>query len=345
MRPGLLPPPGSEDPSLSSGSGAARTTIPTVPPLRFFTLLALAAGLAATLGCVSLRPVAVVRAERGAPSGRSVATSGATLYVEVAGEPGHPVVVLLHGFGGSLYSWRKVAPRLAGAGFRVVMVDLAGFGYSERPADRALYAPEGQAALVSEALERLGIEAAHVLGHSFGGGVALLLAAGGRAERDGVEVRSLVLVDSTLPTYSRAPRADWPLFRPLSYVLLRTVGLRRFFVRKALEEAFHDDARVTPELVDAYRDRLLLRGPAGAYASLTGPLPRERLEVDLEAVRRPTLVVWGTEDALIPVRAGRRAARRLPDARFVALLECGHIPMEECPEAFLDAVLEFLQGP
>lgn len=286
-----------------------------------------------------------MRAERGAPSGRAVATSGATLYVEVAGEPGHPVVVLLHGFGGSLYSWRKVVPGLAGTGFRVVAVDLAGFGYSERPDDRALYTPEGQASLLAEVLERLGIEAAHVLGHSFGGGVALRLALAAREGRDGFEVLSLVLVDSTLPTYSRAPRADWPLFRPLSYVLLRTVGLRRFFVRKALEEAFHDDARVTPELVDAYRDRLLLRGPAGAYASLTGPLPRERLEVDLEAVRRPTLVVWGAEDALIPARAGRRAAQRLPDARFVSLSGCGHIPMEECPEAFLEAVLGFLPPP
>lgn len=315
-----------------------------MPSLRLLALLAIACGLAAS-GCVSLRPVAVVRAERGAPSGRAVATSGATLYVEVAGEPGHPVVVLLHGFGGSLYSWRKVVPGLAGAGFQVVAVDLAGFGYSERPDDRALYTPEGQASLLAEVLERLGIEAAHVLGHSFGGGVALRLALAAREGRNGFEVLSLVLVDSTLPTYSRAPRADWPLFRPLSYVLLRTVGLRRFFVRKALEEAFHDDARVTPELVDAYRDRLLLRGPAGAYASLTGPLPRERLEVDLEAVRRPTLVVWGAEDALIPARAGRRAAQRLPDARFVSLSGCGHIPMEECPEAFLEAVLGFLPPP
>ncbi|MFP3939990.1 MAG: alpha/beta fold hydrolase [Thermoanaerobaculia bacterium] len=316
-----------------------------MPPLRFLTLLALAAGLVTTLGCVSLRPVAAVRAERGAPSGRAVATSGAGLYVELAGEPDGPAVVLLHGFGGSLYSWRKVVPPLAGAGFRVVAVDLAGFGYSERPADRFLYTPEGQASLVAEALEGLGVEAAHVLGHSFGGGVALRLAAGARDGRSGLEVRSLVLVDSTLPTHSRAPRADWPFFRPVSYLLLRTVGLRRFFVRKALEEAFHDDGQVTPELVDAYRRRLLLRGPAGAYASLTGPLPRRRLEAELEAVHQPTLVLWGAEDALIPLRAGRRAARRLPDARFVAIPECGHIPMEECPEAFLDAVLEFFEGP
>lgn len=308
--------------------------------LPVLAIFALALGLA---GCVSLRPVASARAELGLPlpPARFVPTSTGEVYAELAGAAGDPTVVLLHGFGGSHVSWRKVAPDLAAAGFRVATLDLAGFGYSERPAERAAYAPAGQAATVAEVLERLAPELGsgpvHLVGHSFGGGVALAFA-DARPER----VRSLVLVDSTLPTHSRAPRASWPLYRPVAYLLLRTLGLRRFFVREALEKAFHDDAQVTRELVDAYRDRLLLRGPAGAYRSLTGPLPRERLTVDLPTIRVPALVVWGTEDALIPMEAGRRAARRLPDARFAALPGCGHLPMEECPEAFLEVVLGFL---
>jgi pimeloyl-ACP methyl ester carboxylesterase len=315
---------------------------------RALPLLLLAA--AALGGCVSLRPVASLRSGPGlAPAARLLPTSAGEVYLELHGPEGGRPVVLIHGFGSSLHSWRKVAPGLAAAGFRVLALDLPGFGYSERPTAAAAYAPEAQAALVAEVLELLAVElgadpdggpgsgAVDLVGHSFGGGVALTLAAN-RPER----VRSLVLVDSTLPTHSRARRSDLPFYRPLVYLLIRTVGLRRAFVRAALERSFHDDSLVTRELVDAYRSRLLLRGPAGAYRSLTAPIPRVRLAVDLAAIARPALVVWGEEDALIPARAGRRAAERLPDARFVALPACGHIPMEECPEALLEVLSGFL---
>lgn len=322
---------------------AVRPARPPLLRLAFFALSGLL-GLAAA-GCVSLRPVASLRTDFALPAARLVPTSVGDVYLELGGEPGAPPVVLLHGFGASVYSWRKAAPELAAAGFRVVALDLAGFGYSERPVDRAAYTPAGQAAVVAEVLERLapelgaqaGTAPVHAVGHSFGGGVALSLA----ASRPDL-VRSLVLVDTTLPTHSRAPRAGWPLYRPVAYLLLRTIGLRRWFVRRALELAFHDDALVTPELVYAYRERLLYRGPASAYRSLTGPLPRERLAVELAAIRAPTLVVWGEEDALIPVEAGRRAAGRIPGARFKSLPACGHLPMEECPEPLLEAVLGFL---
>lgn len=319
---------------------------------RALPLLLLAAALG---GCVSLRPVASVRGAAGLPAAsRLLPTSAGEVYLELRGPEGGRPMVLIHGFGASLHSWRKVAPGLADAGFRVIALDLPGFGYSERPAAAAAYTPEAQAALVAEVLDLLagvpgsgpgaglGKGTVDVVGHSFGGGVALALAATS-PER----VRSLTLVDSTLPTHSRARRADLPFYRPLVYLLIRTVGLRRAFVRAALERSFHDDSLVTRELVDAYRDRLLLRGPAGAYRSLTAPIPRSRLAIDLVELSRPTLVVWGEEDALIPVAAGRRAAERLPDARFVALPACGHIPMEECPEAWLEAVLGWLSptGP
>ena len=309
---------------------------------RALPLLLLAAVLG---GCVSLRPVASLRSGPDLPpAARLLPTSAGEVYLELWGPEGGRPVVLIHGFGASLHSWRKVAPELAAAGFRVVALDLPGFGYSERPVEAAAYTPEAQAALVAEVIDLLAADLgpgpADVVGHSFGGGVVLALAAT-RPER----VRSLVLTDSTLPNYSRARRADLPFYRPLVYLAIRTVGLRRAFVRAALERSFHDDSLVTRELVDAYRSRLLLRGPAGAYRSLTAPIPRSRLAIELSEIRPPALVVWGEEDALIPVRAGRRAAERLPDARFVPLPACGHIPMEECPEAWLTAVLDFLGEP
>jgi pimeloyl-ACP methyl ester carboxylesterase len=288
-----------------------------------------------------MRPVESARAELPAP--RVLATAAGEVYLEVTGHDDAPAVVLIHGFGGSLYSWRQVVPALADAGYRVIALDLPGFGYSGRPRDAAAYTPEGQAETVAQVLESLGASAerpVHLVGHSFGGGVSLEL-----AEARPELVRSLVLVDSTLPTFSRAPNADWPLYRPMAYFLARTLGLRRIFVRAALEKAYHDDRRVTRELVDAYRNRLVLRGPASAYRGITSAIPRERLAVDLRKVEPPTLVVWGETDALIPLRAGRKAAERIPEAELAVLPECGHLPMEGCPDGVLAVVMEVLGQP
>lgn len=304
-------------------------------PLALTGWLALAGG-----GCVSMQPVETART---APSGaRLVGTAVGEVYVEVTGAEDATPLVLVHGFGGSLYTWREVAPALADAGYRVIALDLPGFGYSVRPYDRAAYTPAGQAKTVARVLRELGVDEeapAHLVGHSFGGGVALELA-GARPEL----VRSLVLVDSTLPTFSRAPNADWPLYRPFVYLLTRTLGLRRVFVRAALEKAYYDDRLVTPALVDAYRSRLLLRGPASTYRALTSVIPRERLDVELDEIEPRTLVVWGEDDALIPVRAGKKAAERIPEAELAVLPACGHLPMEECPAAFLAALVPFLDG-
>ena len=114
------------------------------------------------------------------------------VHVEQAGQ-GEPVV-LLHGFGGSSWSWRHLMPALARR-HRVIAPDLNGFGWTQRPREVAAYSYAGQAAMVLGVLRELGVERFHVIGHSYGGGLALWLAA-----RHPERVRSLVLVSSVLPT-------------------------------------------------------------------------------------------------------------------------------------------------
>src|SRR6476661_2133038 len=121
-------------------------------------------------GCVALRSFAEIR--RSLPADRFVRVGEQLVHVEQAGQ-GEPVV-LLHGFGASTYSWRKVIPALS-ASHRAVAIDLNGFGYTERPKDLAAYTREGQAALVLGVLDALGIDRAHFVGHSYGGGLSLYL--------------------------------------------------------------------------------------------------------------------------------------------------------------------------
>lgn len=294
-----------------------------------FALLPLAAWLS---GCVSLRPFSEVRRE--IPADRFVQVGEQLVHIEQAGA-GEPVV-LLHGFGGSTYSWREVMPELARS-YRVVAIDLNGFGYTERPKSRASYTREGQGKLVLGVLDALGIGRAHVFGHSYGGGLTLYL-----ASRYPERFLSMVLVDSSAPTYSDDRRNRAAGLRPLAELFVRSVALRPGSIRKALLRSYWDDSKVTPELVQAYLDRLRIEGVGDAYVGLTALAPPGE-RVELKKIGVPALIVWGAHDEVISPASGRRAAELMPRAEFVLMDQSGHVPMEEEPEAFLRAVIPFLE--
>ena len=286
-----------------------------------------AAALAAAMllgGCAALRPFAEVRREQ--PAQRFVEVDGRQVYVEQHGAG--DAVVLLHGFGESSYTWRLVMPELARS-FRVVAIDLYGFGWTERPSDPRSYTREGQERLVLGVLRALGIARAQFVGHSYGGSLTLFL-----ASRHPDLFRAMVLVDSAAPTYTEDRRSRLAGLRPLDRLLVR-LALSPRHVRASLLASVYDPAVVTPELVRAYLDRLQVEGEGDAYYGLTARFPHRAAgtaagggEVVLEKIAVPALVVWGSDDQLIRVEAGRRAAggtrQRVRDHP-----RTGHLPMEE----------------
>ncbi|HYN20319.1 MAG TPA: alpha/beta fold hydrolase [Thermoanaerobaculia bacterium] len=285
------------------------------------------------VSCASIRPFSEVRGSL--PEERFVRLGDQLVHVEQAGQ-GDPVV-LLHGFGASTYSWRKVIPALAES-FRVVAIDLNGFGYTQRPESFDSYTREGQAELVLHVMDALGIESAHLVGHSYGGGLTLWIAA-----RHPARVRSLVLVDSSAPTYANDRRSRAAALRPLNALFLRTWVLHPGTVRRALLHSFHDDSLVTPELVREYFDRIRIEGVTAAYYGLTAPVRSGTEPVELTEIKIPALVVWGAEDELIPLAGGRKAADLMPNAELAVMEGVGHVPMEERPDEWLRLVLPFLR--
>jgi pimeloyl-ACP methyl ester carboxylesterase len=303
-----------------------------LPPVRALLLLTFVPVAVSLLGCAGLRSFEEIRRE--VPGDRFVRVGDQLVHVEQRGS-GEPVV-LLHGFGASTYSWREVMPALA-RDHRVVAIDLNGFGYTQRPKPAASYTREGQAKLVLGTLDALGIARAHFCGHSYGGGLTLYL-----AQTHPERFLSMVLVDSSAPTYSDDRRSRAAALRPLSYLFLRSVALRPSTIRRSLLRSYWDDSKVTPELVQAYFDRLRIEGVADAYHGLTAPAPPGE-RVVLEQIQVPALVLWGAHDEIIRPAVGRAAAARIPQAEFVLLANSGHLPMEEEPEAFLKTVLPFLE--
>ena len=282
-------------------------------------------------GCASLTPYAEVREQL--PDDRFVTVDGSEVYVERWGRG--EAVLLIHGFGGSSHNWSRVAEDLA-EDFWLVAPDLRGFGWSERPDSRQAYAFENQVRTVLGVLDALEIERAHVVGHSYGGGVALWL-----ANRHPERVRSLVLVGSTLPGTEYETGRRLPSAGPLTPIAVRWM-LRPAFLRSALESSYYDPDKVDDALVASYRERLSVEGINRAFRGLTAKSSRPRGSLDLARLTIPTLVVWGAEDPLLPADSGRRFAEAIPNGRFLAIPECGHTPMEETPEAFVAAVEPFL---
>jgi pimeloyl-ACP methyl ester carboxylesterase len=285
-------------------------------------------------GCTSLTPYEEVW--RNLPENRRLELEGQRVHVEVAGEG--PPLLLLHGFGGSSWSWREVIPELSRIR-TVVALDLNGFGWTERPREPGSYSLVGQESLVLKVADRLGFEQFDLMGHSYGGAIAIFLAA-----RHPERVRRLVLVDSARPSYAQERRRRIFALRTLARWYVKTVGVTKQVVRRGLQGAFYDDSKVTEDLVQGYLERLRVEGLEEAFFGLTAPQTVGRdPEVSFEQVQAKTLVLWGEEDRLISPAFGEKLASKLLEARFEKLPACGHNPMEECPDRFLKVAVPFLE--
>lgn|GEM_PF-121180 len=333
----LLPAGGLPEERCSWGPGSPRPNQGPVgvPRKRGVQLQRFGAGLLVLVlgSCVRLTPYREVR--QSLPAERWVELQGQAVYLEQWGN-GEPLV-LLHGFGGSSYCFRHVGPEL-GKDFRVVALDLNGFGWTQRVPNPEAYTLAGQARLVLRVMDALGIAKAHVLGHSYGGAVALALAATAPQR-----VASLVLVAAAVPSPSPRVRRGWTVLRPLGAVLLRTVFLRKGFIRRGLERSVYHRGVVHEAMVEGYLERLKVEGALEAYRAFTAPGAASARNVDLASIHQPTLVLWGMQDRLIPASTGQALAAKLPHGRFLGLERCGHLPMEERPEEFVVAVRSFLK--
>ena len=268
--------------------------------------------------------------------------SGVRLNYETAGT-GKPLL-MVHGYGANLCTWRFVAPRLAETR-QVVLLDLKGSGQSDKPAGQG-YGPQDHAGLVVQFIHALGLTELILVGHSMGGGVALLTALL-LSEAGDQRLERLILVNGI--AYPQKLPAFVAILRP---PLLGRIAMRltpaSLAARLVLEEAYFRADRITSETIDAYARPL--REPQAKRALVT--TARQIIPPDFESLQRrypqiltPTLILWGDHDRVVPLANGERLARELPNARLTVIGDCGHIPPEEQPEAFLSLLLEFIPPP
>lgn len=271
----------------------------------------------------------------GEPAGAAFLTLEGTRvrYLDV-GRRDAPAVVLVHGFGASLDTWDGLVPELART-HRVLALDLRGFGWTDRPAGD--YSPAAQAALVAALLDARGVARASVVGHSFGASVALALALDAPDRVDRLVLYDAYVYEEQVPAFFA-----WSRARGAGEVLFALWYRERADERLAL--GFHDPARVTEKMCEDLDAALHRPGTLAAHLACARGQRFAAMEPRYESVRQPVLLLWGGDDAITPIRSGRRLARELPRATLHVLPACGHFPMLEAPAASNRAVLSFLRN-
>jgi pimeloyl-ACP methyl ester carboxylesterase len=225
---------------------------------------------------------------------------------------------------------------------RVILVDLKGFGGSAKP-DDGRYGPHDQVALLGALIERDDPGHLTLVGHSFGGAIALLTALT-MSERADRRLRRLVIVSGAAYPQRLPPFVTFARYPRLSAAALAVLG-PNLVIRTALRAVVADPACIDDRQVDAYAAALRTReGVRAAFAAALQLVPADISAIvdRYPRVEVPTLLLWGRHDRVVPLATGARLAAVLPNARLEVLEACGHIAHEEQPERSLALLERFL---
>jgi pimeloyl-ACP methyl ester carboxylesterase len=243
-----------------------------------------------------------------------------------------PTVVLVHGFASSLDVWATVAPGLART-HRVVALDLKGFGWTDRP--EGDYSPEAQAKLVLRLLEQRGVTRSAIVAHSWGSSVALAASLQAPERVTKIALYDAWVYEDQLPTFFHWSRADG-----VGEALFGLYYKQRADERIAL--AFFDKKYVTERLVESVEEQLDRPGTVAAALAAVRGQNYSDAERRYRGIDKPTLLMWGREDIVTPLKYGERLARDLPNAKLVTYPRCGHFPMIEAVGASNRDLAQFL---
>lgn len=284
----------------------------------------------------------------------TIDVDGPTNVADFGGEG--PLMVLLHGLGGSHVNWVRLGPLLARRA-RVLAPDFPGFGYS-RPQGRASTV-QANARWLDRFLQEVAETPAILVGNSMGGLVAIL-----EAVANPEVVAGLVLLNPALPLAPKEPR---DIQVTLAFSAYFVPGVGEAFVRRRartlgpdglVRETFAlccvDPSRVPPEVIDAHidiaRDRARMPWAhpsllAAARSMLRLLLRRRQFMRMVEGVGPPTLLVSGEGDRLVKLAAARVVSDSRSDWTFRSLDDLGHVPQLEDPERTAREIWSWLDGP
>jgi pimeloyl-ACP methyl ester carboxylesterase len=243
-------------------------------------------------------------------------------------------VILIHGIFSSSFVWQKNIDALSW-NFDVIALDLKGYGYSDKPAD-GRYSQQDMRDFILKFMDALHIEKAFLVGHSWGGGIAMDLTLHW-PER----IEKLILIDSTgYPT--KASAIEW--FLKYSAVMSCALAvLNKTAVGWILRNAvFFDPSLVTDKEIEGWMMPYSVKGSAQAAMEL-----RKIdfvMEDEIKRISHPALIIWGRQDRLFPFEMASRFKEDIKNSATKIIENCGHNPQEEKPADVNKLIIAFLQN-
>jgi pimeloyl-ACP methyl ester carboxylesterase len=254
-----------------------------------------------------------------------------------------PPLILLHGLLAYSFSWRFTLPALAPYA-SVYALDQLGAGFSDRPKELD-HSMRGTALRVLKFAASLGLRSFDLLGTSRGGAVAMCAAAES-LNREGPRVRRLVLVCPVNPYSPHGTRLAPLLGTPFGATGFRWVVARMpFLFSYGHGRLYANAANIPADSLKGYEAPLAMPGFFEHGLSIVKTWTADLIELKrlLPELRDiPTLLLWGDKDPAVYVSSMEPLARHFADVRTVVFRGVGHLPYEECPEEFNQALIKFL---
>jgi len=235
-------------------------------------------------------------------------------------------LLLLHGLGASAERWESVIPLFAKK-FRVIVPDLIGFGYSDKP--MVDYTTDYFAEFVSKFVNKIGIKKMSIIGSSLGGQIA----AESVVNYD-VNVKKLVLVSPS------------GIMKHSTPALNEYISAALYPDADSATSAFQTMSgtkNIDDKIISGFIERMQLPNAKMAFMStLLGLSNSTKITEKLQLIKIPTLIIWGEEDPVIPIKYAQSFVSGINDCRFYKMEGCGHTPYVEKPDSFFEIVSDFL---
>lgn len=298
----------------------------------------------AGLGYLFLRPDLTltkkqVKAAYTVPNSHFMQWHGAELHYTLSGPDTAMPILMIHGFGGSHRDFEKL-DSLMNHSYRVIRMDLPGFGLSDYPFDYATKPIRNAYAEYFDMLmSNLGIDSCIVMGNSLGGMISVELATS-RPDK----VKKMVLFNSAgyeMLEVMKSANA-YVLRNPLVRTLAMK-GMSRFMTERGMRRVVHDHTLLSADRITRVNSMWNREGNMRHLIELanSSEFPEEAM---MRNVQCPTLIVWGQQDQIVDVKYADRFDTDIPDSRLIIYDQCGHVPMLERPIEVYKDVMDFIEG-